>query len=95
MSHELLLVIFAIVVLVIIYVVRRVLVEPPKPRTEAALRIGLCILLAFIAFVIYHTLKDVWDGLAILSSALIIYAVTHLLDRFAFKGNSADPNRGI
>lgn len=85
MSETLLLILFAIAVLVAIYVIRRVLVEPPKPRTEALIRIVLCILFAFIAFVIYHTLKDVWDGLAILSSALIIYAVTHLLDRFILK----------
>lgn len=85
MSEALLLVIFAVVILGLMWGIRRVLVEPPKSRTEALIRIGLCILFAFIAFVIYHTLKDVWDGLAILSSALIIYAVTHLLDRFILK----------
>lgn len=89
MSETLLLVLFAAVVLLIIFGIRIVLrsrkIEPLSSRVEALIRIGLCILFAFIAFVIYHTLKDVWDGLAILSSALIIYAVTHLLDRFVLK----------
>lgn len=89
MSETILLVIFAALVLLIIFGVRVVMksrkIEPLSSRNEALIRIGLCILFAFIAFVIYHSVKGVWDGVTILVSALIIYAVTHLADRFVLK----------
>lgn len=89
MNETILLVIFAAVVLLLIWATRKVIaskkISPLSSRNEAALRIALCVVFALVAFVVYHNLNTIWDGVAILFSALVIYAVTHLLDRFVLK----------
>lgn len=89
MSETLLLILFAAAILVIIFGIRTVMksrkIVPLSPRIEAAIRIGLCLLFALIAFVIYHTLDNAWDAASVLSSALLIYGATHLFDRFFFR----------
>lgn len=89
MSETLLLIIFAVAVLFLIFGARKVIaskqIKPLTSRIEAAIRIGLCVVFALIAFAIYHKFTTAWSLIPVASSALIIYAVTHLLDRFILK----------
>lgn len=96
MSETILLCLFALVVLLIIFGARRLIasrqMKPLSAEFEAVIRISLCLLFAFIAFAAFHAPEGARLSavrmaalLPVLASALIIYAVTHIFDRFLLK----------
>lgn len=91
MTESLLLVLFGVLILVIIYLVRRVVTQrkmaPWPTQTEAIFRVGLCLLFAFIAHAYFNPKSD-WGAsfaIAVLASTLMVYAVTHLFDRLILR----------
>jgi uncharacterized membrane protein len=91
MTETILLVLFAAAILIIIFGIRVVIksrkIEPLSPRIEALIRIALCLIFAFIAFAVYHTVGNhvLTEGLSVAASGFLMYAGTHLVDRFVLK----------
>lgn len=82
-----LLVIAGVLILLAIMLLRNIIkgkqIAALSKRKEAIVRIGLCLIAAGIIFAIFHYQGNLgWSVLlGVWSSALLIYAITHLFDR--------------
>lgn len=90
MTESLLLVIFAIGITLAIWGIRRLVtarkLSPLSKRTEAAIRLLLTLLAAFVAHALYNSgagRLSYW--IAVAANCLILYAISHLADRFILK----------
>jgi type VI protein secretion system component VasK len=87
MTETILLVIFAVVTLLLVWLARQLVARrqlmPFSTRVELAIRLALCVLFAVIARALYGAGRvdglHFWLGAA--ANALVVYAVTHIADR--------------
>lgn len=92
MSETLLLVIFAIVITLAIFLIKRQVSARQAAGLNKKVELGIRILLTLLAAVIAHALyrKTSLDSLgfwlAVAANCLILYAVTHMADRVLLKG---------
>lgn len=87
MTENILLIIFTILVLLVIPIMqaRRINITS---RAEHFVRLALCVLAAIVAHAIFrpHGESFLAFNLAVAANSLILYALTHLLDRFLLRG---------
>jgi L-cystine uptake protein TcyP (sodium:dicarboxylate symporter family) len=88
MNETLWLVVLTIVILLVIPILqlRRINVTA---RAEHFARIVMCLIFAAIIHYFFSeigAIKHIFFWLAVASNALILYALTHLLDRFVLRG---------
>lgn len=90
MTETILLVVLAICLTLVIWGIRRFVasrkLSPLSKRTEAAIRLLLTLLAAIVAHAIYNSgAGRLTYWIAVGANALLLYAASHLADRFILK----------